>query len=321
MLGFSSQNAMPENCDDTDLRSGLKVTLVGLFVNLILGAIKVSVGFLARSQGLIADGVHTISDLLSDIVTIVGLKWGKSPTDDSHPFGHGRIETFFSLIVGALLIGSGLYILIAAIMSGMAGVRTVPGILATAVAGLSFVTKEWLYRYTVITGKRIHSPVIHVNAWHHRSDALSSIAVMIGAAAGHLHESLAILDPVAAGVVSVLIAYVGVSICWDAVKEITDTAPDDHVITLIRSCASESRGVKDVHDIKARTSAGKIQMEIHIEVDPQISVAVGHTIAKDVEQCLLREISQIERVIVHVDPHDPTEKEPPKTLPRPSERS
>ena len=189
MLGFSSQNAMPANRDDTDLRRGLKVTFVGLFVNLILGATKVSVGLLARSQGLIADGVHTISDLLSDIVTIVGLKWGKSPTDDSHPFGHGRIETFFSLIVGALLIGSGLYIMIAAIMSGISGVGTVPGIYAAAVAGLSFVTKEWLYRYTVITGKRIHSPVIQVNAWHHRSDALSSIAVMIGAAAGHLHES------------------------------------------------------------------------------------------------------------------------------------
>ncbi|MBI4776609.1 MAG: cation transporter [Deltaproteobacteria bacterium] len=321
MPGFTAQYPAPENRGKTELKSGLRVTFVGLFVNLILAVIKVSVGVLAQSQALIADGVHTISDLLTDIVTIVGLKWGRSPTDTGHPFGHGRIETFFSLIIGVVLTGTGLYILVAAIISGISGVRTVPSIYAAGVAFLSIVTKEWLYRYTIVIGKRIQSPVIHGNAWHHRSDALSSIAVVIGAGAGHLHKSLAFLDPVAAAVVAIMIAYVGASICWDAAKEITDTAPNDEIISVIRSCARESQGVKDVHDIKARTSAGKIQMEIHIEVDPKITVAGGHSIAKSVEECLLREIKQIEAVIVHVDPHKPDGKEAPPYPPEPSRRS
>ena len=292
---------MPES-NAISLNAGKKVTLVGVVVNASLMLLKLAAGIFGRSQALIADAVHSFSDLFTDVVVLIGLKISNKPPDKTHHFGHARMETLASTIVGMALIGTALYLGISASLTIYRHNEYHPTFLALSAAGISIVFKEALYHYTIRTGRRIKSQLIAANAWHHRSDALSSVAVFIGVAGTLIKPSWHILDAYAALLVSFFVIKVGLEILGDALREFTDTAPQPEVIGKIKQCALSVKGVVGMHDLRVRTSGGLYQMEIHIVVDGRMSVSEGHKIAKEVEGCLVEDVGNFDRIIIHVDP-------------------
>ena len=287
---------------ETPALTGKKVTIIGILVNTFLIVLKLIAGIFGSSQALIADAVHSFSDLFTDVVVLVGLKISHKPPDKTHHFGHARIETLASTIVGMALIGTALYIGISASLTIYRHTEYHPTILALFGAGVSIAFKEVLYHYTIRTGRRIKSQLIVANAWHHRSDALSSIAVFIGVAGTQINPSWHILDSFAALLVSFFIVKVGLEILRDALREFTDTAPQPEIIGKIQQCALCVNGVLDTHDLRVRTSGGLYQMEIHIVVDGQLTVLEGHEIAKAVEGCLSEDVGNFSSITIHVDP-------------------
>jgi cation diffusion facilitator family transporter len=292
---------MPESME-TSAPTGKKVTIIGVLVNTFLIVLKLIAGIFGSSQALIADAVHSFSDLFTDVVVLVGLKISNKPPDKTHHFGHARIETLASTIVGMALIGTALYIGISASLTIYRHTEYHPTILALFGAGVSIALKEVLYHYTIRTGRRIKSQLIVANAWHHRSDVLSSVAVFIGVAGTQINPSWHILDSFAALLVSFFIVKVGLEILRDALREFTDTAPQPEIIGKIQQCALSVNGVLDTHDLRVRTSGGLFQMEIHIVVDGQLTVLEGHKISKAVEGCLSEDVGNFSSITIHVDP-------------------
>jgi len=281
---------------------GRRVTLIGVLVNLFLIAFKAAGGLVGQSQALIADAVHSFSDLFTDLVVLIGLKVGSKDPDEKHPFGHARLETLASTIVGLALI-------VVAVGIGLDAGRSIyfhtekhPTWLALLAAAVSIISKEALYQYTVFAGKRLKSPAIQANAWHHRSDAMSSVAVLAGVTGALINPHWHMFDAYAALLVSFFILKVGLDVIWNSIQEFTDTAPEPSVMENIKACARNVSGVMEVHDVKVRTSGGRYQMELHVVVDGGLSVTQGHHIAKEVEKCLIDEIDGMGRIIVHVDP-------------------
>jgi len=299
---------MPESME-TSAPTGKKVTIIGVLVNTFLIVLKLIAGIFGSSQALIADAVHSFSDLFTDVVVLVGLKISNKPPDKTHHFGHARIETLASTIVGMALIGTALYIGISASLTIYRHTEYHPTILALFGAGVSIALKEVLYHYTIRTGRRIKSQLIVANAWHHRSDVLSSVAVFFGVAGTQINPSWHILDSFAALLVSFFIVKVGLEILRDALREFTDTAPQPEIIGKIQQCALSVNGVLDTHDLRVRTSGGLFQMEIHIVVDGQLTVLEGHKISKAVEGCLSEDVGNFSSITIHVDPEIENRKE------------
>jgi len=283
-------------------KEGRKVTLVGALVNAMLIAIKFAAGILGHSQALVADAVHSVSDLFTDIIVLVGLRMGRKAPDEQHHFGHARLETLASFIVGLSLIATALYLGGEAALNIYRHTECQPTQLALIGAGVSIIFKEALYHYTVRVGRRVKSKLLVANAWHHRSDSLSSVAVLIGVSGALIRPSWNVLDAYAALLVSFFIIKVGLDTIRESLREFTDTAPPPEILDTIRACARGVPGVRDIHDLRVRTSGGLYQMETHIVVDGQLTVVEGHRIAKDVESCLEEEVAELDRVIVHVDP-------------------
>ncbi|MBW1672379.1 MAG: cation transporter [Deltaproteobacteria bacterium] len=283
-------------------KAGRSVTLIAALVNAFLILFKFLAGIFGQSQALIADAVHSISDLFTDFVVLLGLRIGRKVPDERHHFGHARIETLASAIVGLTLIATALYLGIKASWNIYHHTEYHPTWLALVGAGVSIALKESLYHYTIHIGRRIKSSAIVANAWHQRSDALSSVAVLLGVAGAHIKPSWHILDSYAALCVSFFIIKVGLEILWGAISEFTDTAPQPEILSKIRQCTLSVDGVIDMHDLRVRTSGGLHQMELHIVVDGRLTVTVGHRIAKAVESCLAEEVADLDRIIVHVDP-------------------
>ncbi|MCB2191602.1 MAG: cation diffusion facilitator family transporter [Deltaproteobacteria bacterium] len=287
-------------------KEGRRVTWVGAVVNLALALGKLLAGIYGNSQAMIADAAHSLSDLVTDAVVLLGLKWGRSDPDARHPYGHGRIETFSSLVVGAVLAALAIGLGYDAIWQLIRDEAHNPTWLALVAAAVSILAKEALYRYTVTVGRKIKSQSVVANAWHHRSDALSSVAVLVGVAGAIINPAWHSLDAWAALVVSLLVLKVGTGVLWGALKEMVDTAPSAEVIDSITQCALDVAGVEQVHDLKVRSLGGRYQMQLHVVVDRNLKVTQGHAIAKEVEHCLQTELQDVDEVIVHVDPSDIT---------------
>jgi cation diffusion facilitator family transporter len=283
-------------------RAGKSVTLVGVIVNGLLTVLKFAAGILGQSQALIADAVHSISDLFTDAVVLVGLGMGQKAPDERHHFGHARIETLASAAVGLALVATALYLGIKAAWNINLHVEYHPTALALIAAAVSIALKEALYHYSVHVGRRIKSRVVMANAWHHRSDALSSVAVLLGVAGARVKPSWHILDAYAALIVSFFILKVAFDIIRDTLREFVDTAPEPEVLERIGQCTRKVEGVIEAHDLRVRILGGVYQMETHIVVDGRLSVTEGHLIAKAVEKYLMEEVPDLDRVIVHVDP-------------------
>jgi cation diffusion facilitator family transporter len=297
-------------------KDGRKVTLRGAAVNVFLIALKLVGGYFGRSQALVADAVHSLSDLVTDAVVLIGLRVGGKAADEGHPFGHGRFETLSSAVIGLALLGVAIYLGVESGLNIYHHTEHHPTWVALGAAGLSIIFKEILYRYTIRVGRRLRSGAIVANAWHHRSDALSSVAVFIGVGGAQIRPAWHILDAYAALVVAFLIAKVGLEVLWASVREFTDSAPRPQVLERILFCARSVEGVIDLHDLKVRTSGGLFQMELHVVIDGELTVRQGHRIAKDVEKCLVGEFEELSQVIVHVDPstQELSTKSPPKDL-------
>jgi len=296
-------NAVPDLNTQQRYQEVRKVTLIGSAIDFILGVVKIIVGWLANSQALIADGVHSFSDLLTDFLVLYAAKHSHKAADEEHPYGHGRIETLATVGLGVILI---------VIACGIAydSVRRINkpelllelGGLALMIAVLSIISKEWIYRYTVAAARRLHSDMLLANAWHSRSDAISSIVVVIGIA-GAMH-GYPYLDAVAAVAVAVMIAKIGASLVRSSSQELIDRALDKDESNVIRAHILKVKGVRSLHMLRSRKSAGDAFIDVHIQVDPRLSVSEGHQIGEAVRRRLLDSVDVVSDVTVHIDPEN-----------------
>lgn len=285
------------------------VTLIGSVVNIILTVFKILAGILGRSTAMIADGIHSLSDLLSDIVVIVFVKISAKGRDKDHDYGHGKFETFATLIISLMLI-----IVAANLMSG--GINKIrmildggevssPGMIALWAAVASIVLKEILYRYTIIQGKALNSPMMIANAWHHRSDAFSSVGSLLGiAGAIFLGDKFVILDPITGCVISIFILVMAVKMSVPAIKELLDVSLPDDVEEKIEATAKSVKGVVDLHELKTRREGPGIIMEGHLVLDSEISLKEAHDISKKVEESLRKEFGSETQISLHLEPED-----------------
>lgn len=288
---------------DARYRDSRRVTLVGALINLLLAAAKIVFGIIGQSQALVADGVHSLSDLISDMMVWFAAKHGSRDADESHPYGHARIETAVTVGLGALLMLVAAGILIDAVTRLFEVERLLhPGYLALSVALVSVFSKEALYHYTVAVARRHRSNLLRANAWHHRSDAVSSIVVVIGVVGAM--AGLFYLDALAAAVVALMVAKVGWDLAWQSLKELVDTALDAERVEQIRARILAVDGVKHLHMLRTRRMGPDALVDVHILVHPRCSVSEGHQISETVRAELIRGFEEVTDVMVHIDPED-----------------
>ncbi|MGE5666695.1 MAG: cation diffusion facilitator family transporter [Betaproteobacteria bacterium] len=275
-------------------------TWVSVGVNFLLTCTQVVVGVLAKSQGLVADGIHSLSDLVADFVVLFASHHGKKDADEDHPYGHQRFETAASLALGVLLLVVGVGMLWSAFLK-LQEPEAVPRVHVAAlwVAAGALATKELLFRYMLSVAKRIKSSMLVANAWHARSDAASSLVVSIGII-GNL-AGYPILDPIAALIVGFMVAKMGWEFGWDALHDLMDRAIDDEEVAAIRRTLVETPGVSGVHDIRTRKMGDMIVVDAHLEVDATISVEAGHDIAVLARQRVMQR-HRVLNLMTHVDP-------------------
>ena len=279
-----------------------KVTWVGLWVNLFLAAIKFIAGIYGRSQALVADAIHSLTDLTTDIAVIAGSHYWSRPPDENHPYGHRRLETLVAVFIGIVLIVAGIGIGWKAISTLQERQVAAPGWIAVFAALVSIVCKESIYRWTAIMGRRVKSPALAANAWHHRTDALSSFPVLIAVAGARVFPSWSFLDRVGAVIVSIFILHASIKIIWPGISELIDVGAPTETRKKIRDIALKNDGVLQVHDIRTRYISTSIQVDLHIVVEGLITVREGHDIADDVKARIIDAIPEVLDVIVHVDP-------------------
>jgi cation diffusion facilitator family transporter len=286
-----------------------RVTWIGLGLNLFLCALKFAAGFFGKSQALIADAIHSLSDTTSDIAVIAGSHYWSRPPDESHPYGHRRLETLVSIFIGIMLFAAGAGIGWEAITSLHNKQGSQPGWIALVAAFVSMVSKEIIYRWTAAAGRRVKSSALAANAWHHRTDAISSLPVFVAVGGALIFPGWSFLDHVGAAFVSIFILHAAAKIVWPGVSELIDAGVPEEIRANIKTCALKSSGVLDAHAIRTRYISTSIQIDLHIVVDGSMTVREGHAIADDVRDCLVDQIPDVVDVIVHVDPPENTRKE------------
>ncbi|PKK82438.1 MAG: cation-efflux pump [candidate division Zixibacteria bacterium HGW-Zixibacteria-1] len=281
-----------------------KVTLWGLFVNLALSGIKLLFGILGTSQALVADAVHSLSDSATDVAVIVGARFWTQPADEDHPYGHGRIETMVTFFIGAVLALVGILIAYKALRTIDSPHQKGPGWLVFAAACLSIVSKEFLYQWTVRVGKRVKSSAMMANAWHHRSDSFSSIPVAIAVLGSKIQPSWTFLDHIGAIIVAVLIIQASWHIFWPALKQLSDIGATQTELDRLTALVRQTERVRDVHALRTRNIGPGLQVDLHVLVDPGLSVYKGHIIAGKVKKQLLDQGPDVVDVLVHIEPFE-----------------
>lgn len=288
---------------DPDWAIKRRVTLVGAVTNVVLSAAKVLVGWLGNSQALVVDGVHSLSDLLSDALVLGASRAGSLQADLNHPYGHARIETLATGLIGALLL-----LVAAGFVFSASGRLLDPGSLPTPSwitlwpAVISVVVKEALFHYTRRSAKRVQSALIDANAWHHRSDALSSLVVIGGIAGALLGAPW--LDALAAILVAGLIGVTGWNFFWESVRELVDTGLDEEEVRELRARIMSVPGVLSHHQLRTRRMGHRILVDVHIQVDGDSTLREGHRIAQEVRRRLLEHEDDVRDVVVSVEPID-----------------
>jgi cation diffusion facilitator family transporter len=278
---------------------GVRATLVGAFVNLLLVIVKFIGGVLGHSTALIADALHSLSDLLTDAIVLATHKIGLIPADSNHPYGHGRAETIGSTIVGSVIILAGVWVGYDVWHALKSESRLIPTWLAAGAATLSIVANEGIFHYTRRIGEKVKSPAVIANAWHHRSDAISSIAALIGILGAHF--GIPIMDPLAGGVVAIMILKVGYGISLEGLRDLMDTSLSEEQTREIQSIIDGIPEVIKFHDLRTRTLGGEIFMDVHILVDTDLTVTEGHAAAEKVRRKLVNVFDKVQDVLVHVD--------------------
>lgn len=284
-----------------------KITLIGAVVNIVLTAVKIVAGVIGRSAAMIADGVHSLSDLLSDVVVLVFTHISSKGRDRDHSFGHGKFETLATLIVSLILVVVGGKLMAGGVQK-IAGVMNgetipVPGRIALWAALASVIAKEILYWATMRIGSKVSSPVVIANAWHHRSDALSSIGALAGiGGAILLGEKWTILDPIASCCISIAIIVVAVKMALPSLSELLETSLPEAVEEDIKKTAAAVSGVEDIHNLQTRRNGISFIIDAHVVVDPTISVVQAHDIATAVEDALRSKYGPETQISIHIEP-------------------
>ena len=288
----------------SDLKNnpGVRIIVIGALANLLLAAIKIAGGIVGRSTAMVADGIHSLSDLLTDVVVLFTHKIGQLPADENHPYGHGRAETIGATLVGAVIIAAGFGLAYESWTIISTGKFQTPLTPAVVAAVASIAAKEILFRYTRTVGEETNSPSLVANAWHHRSDAISSFAALVGI--GGAMAGYPIMDPIAAIVVSVLIVKVGYDIAFKGLRDLMDTALSETETRRIETMINNLPGVIQTHNLRTRRIGGEVLMDVHILVDHEASVTEGHHIAENVRRELIRAMGNVQDVLVHVDTED-----------------
>lgn len=286
-----------------------KVTLIGAVLDAVLGIAKIVIGHLAHSAGLVADGIHSLSDLLTDLMVIVILKFSGKGPDKEHPWGHAHFETIGTVVLGSILIavaGAMAYDSTLTLLS--TETLPLPEWPTLVVAGLSIIGKEWIFRYTLKVGKETGSDLLVANAWHSRTDALSSIVVLIGIAG--TMAGIAWLDAVAAIIVAVIVAKIGWDLSWSSLKQLVGTALPEEEIDSYKDTVMSIEGIINVHSFKTRQMGSKSILELHIQVAPDISASEGHLLGDIACDKLQNEYGDIGHIIYHIDTYNDEQIDP-----------
>ena len=291
-----------------------KVTIIGGLVNLVLSALKIVFGWFGQSHALVADGIHSLSDLLTDVLVYVAAEQGAKEADEKHPYGHARFETLATVALGGVLVavaGAIVWDAITGIFSDQALAK--PSWIVLVIAGVSIICKEGLFRLTLDVANKTNSPLMKANAWHHRSDAVSSLVVLIGVAIEILGYHY--FDAIAALIVGLMVAKIGLSLINEAGKELVDTAIEPELLEQVKKTILKVHGVRALHFLRTRQMAGQVLVDVHILVAPTISVSEGHLITEKVSQVLQGTFERVSEVMVHIDSEDDEVSSPSLDLP------
>lgn len=283
------------------LAVGGRVSLISAIVNTSLAIIKLVIGYWSGSKALVADGLHSVTDVLSDGITYLAMRIGRQGADENHPYGHGKFETFASFgLALSLFITSG-YVLWDAVMALVDGhsIAEDTSWPALAAAFISIVANEWLFRYCIREGNKINAQILIVNAWHNRTDSLSGVAVLIGVGMSALGYPA--FDAIAAIGVGLFLLYISVQMLRESFDELVETAPDEQIQQKLRDMAMKLPGVKDVHRLRSRKVGSELVVDLHVEVDAHLSVSEGHAIADRVERLLKEQVQEVADALVHID--------------------
>ncbi|MBN2332143.1 MAG: cation transporter [Deltaproteobacteria bacterium] len=287
--------------DNTDSHQEKQVIYLGLVINMVLIIVKIAGGMLVSSLALVADGIHSLSDLMTDIIVLWGLSLAARPADESHPFGHGKLETLASLIVAGVLLAVGLGIMKKAYFCLFHGAplpinpRWVLGI-----ALASVILKEFAYQRTISLANRLHSPALEANAWHHRSDALSSLVVCFGAGAGWLGWQQG--DLAAGLVVGGMIAYVALKMGWQGLGQLVERAASPAIQQEIEAAINNFPGILSWHHLRTRRVGREVFLDVHVLVPGEMTVAASHDLADQLEEFLKETLSYPLNIIIHIEP-------------------
>jgi len=279
------------------------ITYLGMVINIALSVIKIAIGLLAASLALVADGIHSFSDVATDVAVLLGLRLGSKEPDQTHPYGHGRAETFSAGLVALILIVVGGAMIYYATLAIARDEMTAPRLGVLVAAVISIAAKEWLYKATQKVAIQSHSPALYANAWHHRSDALSSVAVVAGFIS--LKFGFGHGDQVAAIAVGLMIVWVGVRIISDALRELAEAAVDPDTIEHIKNIIDSNSSIRQWHKLRTRTVGREVFLDLHILVDPELKITSAHEIAESLEKTLDEQITRPINITVHIEPDTP----------------
>ncbi len=282
----------------------MHVSSVSIIVNVILSLFKLLAGIISHSGAMISDAIHSASDVISTIVVIIGVQMSNKKSDHDHQYGHERLECVSSIILSGLLLATGIGIGISGIKNIMAGTSgealIIPGVLALIAAVISLVVKEWMFWYTRAAAKKINSGALMADAWHHRSDALSSIGAFIGILGARL--GYPVLDPIASVVICLFIVKASVDIFKDAIDKMVDHSCDDETVNQMSQVINNIPGVDRIDLIQTRLFGSKIYVDIEIAVDGSLSLNKAHTIAETVHLSIENAFPDVKHCMVHVNP-------------------
>ncbi len=283
--------------------AGVRVTLLGMAVNITLVLAKLFVGIFAGSIALIADGIHSGSDMATDLAVLGGIRLSAKPADPHHPYGHGRYETLAGGVVAAALILVGMYIAWDAGSALYADRMTYPGVPVIIVAIVSILSKEWVYRRTIHVARRLQSTALHANAWHHRSDALSSVAVLCGGVGGLIGWGHA--DQIAGIVVGAMVVGAGAKTVRQVLHELTEGSLSRSELATIQEAVEQVDAVRSWHNLRTRSVGRETFVDLHVLVEPALTLLEGHRISMEVEEKVKSACARPVNVIVHVEPDTP----------------
>ncbi|MBF0385094.1 MAG: cation transporter [Candidatus Omnitrophica bacterium] len=290
--------------EQTNIDKIKRITWLGIVINICLAVFELVLGIIARSQMVVADAIHTLSDLVTDFALVFGVKAWHKPADKEHPYGHRRVESLITFFISASLLIVALWMAYSAVKSIGNPDREPPGIIGFWGAFAAVIIKELLYRWTLKVGKEVNSSAVIAKAWHHRSDSFSSIPVCIAVLTASIMPQWSFIDHIGAFIVSLFILYSGWMLAAPVLAEFLETGASQKEIRKIRDIALNTPGVKDVHKIRSRYMGSSWFVDLHLLVDGRLSVKKGHEISEEVKMNLLQKGNNIADVVIHIEPVD-----------------